>query len=364
MAFLKKYYAKHLPDSLLAKYVLNEATTVESRRVEEWIAADEKNLRYIEGLMIIIENCRQPPQITSEIEQAAWEGFWQNTQNSQTITMLVGPVFQFARWAKVAAILVLIVGLAAGIYTINRHQRQPAVVMNEIQGDGKHTDTLPDGSQVLLDRHSKLFYPSVFADSQRDVELEGTCFFSVAHNSNKPFRIKVEDILVTVVGTSFTIQSDSAKTEIRVHTGIVEVTRHAHSLRLFKDEKISVLATDTTLIKASPDTSQPVNHPQLTRQNPIRKDAQIPPTGLEEQKKIVKNIISDIINQHIVPGKDSIEWFGLTDKEFIINGVKQAEGTHQKFRKKYPIKPDYGFYFGPVQMTGKGAFINKEDINP
>lgn len=364
MAFLKKYYPKRLPDSLLAKYVLNEATTIESRRVEEWIAANEKNRHYIEGLMIISENCRQPPQITSEIEQAAWEGFWQNTQNSQTIAMPGNSVSQFTRWAKVAAILVLIIGLAAVIYTTNRHQRRPAIVMNEIQGDGKHTDTLPDGSLVLLDNHSKLFYPSIFADSQRAVELEGTCFFSIAHNFHKPFRIKVEDILVTVVGTSFTIQGDSVKTEIRVHTGIVEVARHAHSLRLFKDEKISILVTDTTLVKVSPDTSQPVNHPPVSHQNQTKKDVQIFPDELGAQKKIVKNIISDIIRHHIVPGKDSIEWFGLTDKEFIINGVKQPEGTHQKFRKKYPVKPDYGFYFGPVQMTGKGAFITKEDINP
>lgn len=363
MALLKKYYYKRLPDSLLAKYVLNETTTIESRRVEEWMAANEKNRRYIEGFTILIEKCGQPQQITSEIEQAAWEDFWQSTQNSQTIATPARSVYQLARWARVAAILILIVGLAAGLYTINNHQRQPAIVMNEIEGDGIHTDTLPDGSRVLLGNQSKLFYPSIFADSQRNVELEGTCFFSVTHNSHKPFRIKVEDILVTVVGTSFTIQSDSGKTEIRVHTGIVEVARHTHSLRLFKGEKLSVLTTDTTLVKVSPDTSRPVNRPSVTRRNPTRKDAEISPDELEEQKKIVKNIISDIISQRIVTEKDSIEWFVLTDKEFIINGVKQAESTHLKFRKKYPVKPEYGFYFGPVQMTGKGAFITKEDLN-
>ena len=362
MALLKKYYQKGIPDSLLAKYVVNETTSIESGRIEKWIAANEKNRHYMEGLTIIIENCRQPQQITPEIEQASWESFWQSTQNHQGIETPARSVYRLGRWTRVAAILVLIVGLAVGLYTINRHQ-PPPIVMKEIQGDGIHTDTLPDGSQVLLDNQSKLFYPSIFADSQRNVELQGTCFFSVTHNSHKPFRIKVKDILVTVVGTSFTIQSDSGKTEIRVHTGIVEVARHAHSLRLFKGEKLSVLVTDTTLVKVYPDTSQPANRPLVTRQNPARKDAKISPDELEGQKKIVKNIISDIISQRIVPGKDSIEWFGLTDKEFIINGVKQAESTHQKYRKKYPVKPDYGFYFGPVQMTGKGAFITKEDIN-
>jgi transmembrane sensor len=363
MAFLKKYYQKGIADSLLAKYVVNETTSSESSKIEKWIAANEKNRHYVEGFIMIIENCRQPQQITPEIEQASWESFWQSTQNHQTKTTPAHSVYQPGRWTRVAAILVLIVGLALGLYTINRQHKQPAIVMKKIQGDGIHTDTLPDGSQVLLDNHSKLFYPSIFADSQRNVELEGTCFFSVAHNSHKSFRIKVKDILVTVVGTSFTIQSDSGKTEIRVHTGIVEVTRHTHSLRLFKNEKLSVLVTDTTLVKVYPDTSQPVNRPSVTRQNTVRKDAKISPDELEGQKKIVKNIISDIISQRIVPGKDSIEWFGLTDKEFIINGIKQTESTHQKFRKKYPVKPDYGFYFGPVQMTGKGAFITKEDIN-
>ncbi|NII28638.1 hypothetical protein HB364_26375 [Pseudoflavitalea sp. X16] len=361
MAGLKKYYQKGIPDSLLAKYVVNETTSIESSRIEKWITANEKNRHYMEGLIMIIENCRQPQQITPEIEQAAWEGFWQSTQNPRTRAIPARSVYRLGRWARAAAILILIVGLAVGLYTINRHQ-PPPIVMREIHGDGIHADTLPDGSQVLLDNHSKLFYPSIFADSQRNVELEGTCFFSVTHDTHKPFRIKVEDILVTVVGTSFTIQSDSGKTEIQVYTGIVEVTRHAHSLRLYKGEKLSVLVTDTTLAKVSPDTSQPVNRPSVTRQNAARKDAKISPDELEEQKKIAKNIISDIISQRIVPGKDSIEWFGLTDKEFIINGVKQTEKTHQEFRKKYPVKPDYGFYFGPVQMTGKGAFITREDI--
>lgn len=362
MALLKKYYQKGIPDSLLAKYVVNETTSIESGRIEKWITANEKNRHYMDGLIMIIENCRQPQQITPEIEQVAWESFWQSTQNHHAIATPARSVYRPGRWTRVAAILVLIVGLAVVLYTINRHQ-PPPIVMKEIQGDGIHTDTLPDGSQVLLDNQSKLFYPSNFADSQRNVELEGTCFFSVTHNSHKPFRIKIKDILVTVVGTSFTIQSDSGKTEIRVNTGIVEVTRHAHSLRLFKGEKLSVLVTDTTLVKVYPDTSQPVSRPLVTRQNTARKDPKVSPDELEGQKKIVKNIISDIISQRIVPGKDSIEWFGLTDKEFIINGVKQAESTHQKYRKKYPVKPDYGFYFGPVQMTGKGAFITKEDIN-
>jgi hypothetical protein len=184
----------------------------------------------------------------------------------------------------------------------------------------------------------------------------------VAHNSYKPFRIKVKDILVTVVGTSFTILSDSGKTEIRVHTGIVEVTRHAHSLRLFENEKLSVSVTDTSLVKMDSIMSQPASRPPATQQKAVSKDAEMPPYELEGQKKIVKDIISDIVSHRIVPVKDSIEWFGLTDKELIINGIKQAESTYQKFRKKYPVKPDYGFYFGPVQMIGKGAFLTKEDI--
>lgn len=351
-----------LPDSLLAKYVVNETTSIESNRVEEWMAANDKNRKYVEGLFMIIANCRQVQKITPENEQAAWENFWQRTENSKTSPTPIRSIYYSVKWVKVAAILILIVGVAGLLYTINRQKVQPYLVMKEIQGDGIRTDTLPDGSQVLLGNNAKMFYPSLFTDSQRNVELEGTCFFSVAPDTHKPFRIKADDILVTVLGTSFTIKSDSGKTEIIVHRGIVEVTRHNHSLKLFRDEKLSVLATDTTLVKAIADTSPPAKRLSVTQQNDTKKSASIPTDEIGKQKKIIRNIIFDITGQRIVE-KDSIKWFGLTDKEFIINGAKQPESIHQKFKKKYPVKHDYGFYYGPVQMAGKGAFITKEDIN-
>jgi transmembrane sensor len=66
---------------------------------------------------------------------------------------------------------------------------------------------LPDGSKVWLNAASSIHYPVVFADSCRVVEITGEAYFEVVHNPQKPFRVKVGNEVIQVLGTHFNINA-------------------------------------------------------------------------------------------------------------------------------------------------------------
>lgn len=109
--------------------------------------------------------------------------------------------------------------------TINSLETPPA---------GQFHLTLPDGSEVWLNNASRLTYPTSFDGADRQVELSGEAFFQIAKNPNKPFRVKVRDELVQVLGTSFNINSysDEPAVATTLVDGAIAVDHKGKSFRL------------------------------------------------------------------------------------------------------------------------------------
>ncbi|MCK4701423.1 MAG: FecR family protein [Bacteroidales bacterium] len=66
---------------------------------------------------------------------------------------------------------------------------------------------LPDGSKVWLNYGSCLKFPQKFAGQTRTVELQGECYFEIAHNEQKPFIIETGELQVLVKGTEFNLMA-------------------------------------------------------------------------------------------------------------------------------------------------------------
>jgi len=90
---------------------------------------------------------------------------------------------------------------------------------------------LPDGSRVWLNNASSLRYPTSFTGNTREVELSGEAYFEVAKDAAKPFKVKVNDMDVNVLGTSFNIMAykDEVATKTTLLSGTVRVSRGAAS---------------------------------------------------------------------------------------------------------------------------------------
>ncbi|WEK37503.1 MAG: DUF4974 domain-containing protein [Candidatus Pseudobacter hemicellulosilyticus] len=68
--------------------------------------------------------------------------------------------------------------------------------------------TLPDGTRVWLNAASSIRFPTIFAGTERRVEITGEVYFEVAQHSAKPFRVNVSGAAeIDVLGTSFNINA-------------------------------------------------------------------------------------------------------------------------------------------------------------
>ncbi len=84
---------------------------------------------------------------------------------------------------------------------------------------------MDDGTQVLLNRYSKIRYKKQFESDIRKVSLAGEAWFDVARDSLRPFVIDAGRATVEVLGTSFNVNAyeENPIVEITVESGVVAV---------------------------------------------------------------------------------------------------------------------------------------------
>lgn len=134
---------------------------------------------------------------------------------------------------------------------------------NEFQGGENGLFVhLDDGSSVWIKSEAKIKVNRFFKQL-RSVELEGVAFFDIA-SANEPFNIQTKDLEISVLGTSFTV--DSKNQEISVFDGIVEVIHSNHKAVVEKFEKLLVVEGVLTTRKTDGEKPDWVN-PELTFNN-------------------------------------------------------------------------------------------------
>lgn len=148
------------------------------------------------------------------------------------------PAFKY--FARIAAVLVLAIGLAIFLNKVVQQANTAAngYITQSAQNE-KVNLRLPDGSRVMLNRHSSVQYPATFNTQNRDVILSGEAYFEVSRNESLPFRVFVETSVVEVLGTSFNIRSVDTMVYLTVTSGLVKFYDNNNTqtqLQLTKDQ--------------------------------------------------------------------------------------------------------------------------------
>ncbi len=76
--------------------------------------------------------------------------------------------------------------------------------------------TLSDGTKVWLNSESSITYPTAFTNMNREVKITGEAYFEVSHDPSRPFKVKNNKAEVTVLGTSFNINTYEDEPDIKV----------------------------------------------------------------------------------------------------------------------------------------------------
>ncbi|MES2277190.1 MAG: M56 family metallopeptidase [Bacteroidota bacterium] len=96
------------------------------------------------------------------------------------------------------------------------------------------------------------------------------------------------------------------------------------------------------------------------QQAPVKHLPKAPDNSADEAR--VRGVIAALVQEKVVSTATDVDWFGLSVDALIVNGQKQPEALHQKLKEAYGIKPQYGLFFGPSQMTGTGIHLDKTDV--
>lgn len=135
-----------------------------------------------------------------------------------------------------------------------------AVVYNTlaVPRGGQFNIVLPDGSHVWLNAASTLKYPTAFKGADRRVEIQGQGYFEVAKNTKQPFFVKVNDMEVQVLGTSFDVMAytDEKSVKTTLVEGAVNVNRGGNQLRLQPGQQAVLDHATGSLIMRRTDVDQ------------------------------------------------------------------------------------------------------------
>lgn len=95
---------------------------------------------------------------------------------------------------------------------------------------------LPDGSMVILNKHSMLEYGAAGA---RAVVLRGEGYFDIVHRPGQPFQVYTGKIVTRVLGTAFNIKAypTEGSIEVTVDHGKVQVLKGGTNVGLLSDEQ-------------------------------------------------------------------------------------------------------------------------------
>ena len=152
--------------------------------------------------------------------EASWARFQEAIQDAPA-----APVFSFSPFYKVAAAVIIAVGL--GLVFFNPWSAQEYIT----KAGEKLEVTLPDQSVITLNEMSSLTLARSFNEKERFVEFTGEAYFDIAENPDKPFIIQSGISEVRVLGTSFNVDAreDKEFVEVDVTSGRVSLSEIGNS---------------------------------------------------------------------------------------------------------------------------------------
>jgi ferric-dicitrate binding protein FerR (iron transport regulator) len=224
--------------NILLKHFLNETSEKEEKEIAKFKKSNSEEYAILSHLWK-----RNDIEVIDFDSSKAWEQVQLKIDANKS---KVRPIY--TKLMRVAAVAAILIAGMLSIYYLsetNNNQNRIEITSNE---KGKEI-ILADGSKVWLNKDAVLTYPEKFDKNTRNVELSGEAFFKIAKNPTKPFIVNMSNATVTVVGTSFNINSKENETEIVVATGTVKVSNGDNSKRKLITVGYSAKVSDNNIEK-------------------------------------------------------------------------------------------------------------------
>lgn len=133
-------------------------------------------------------------------------------------------------WKSLAVAASVAAVFAIGFTLYNMYVAVPVLTQTYACVTGKSSVMLPDGSKVILHKGSSISYDNSFSKTNREVSLEGEAYFDVAKDMKNTFVVNVDNVDITVHGTTFNVFEDDESVTVSLLEGSVDVTAETGSV--------------------------------------------------------------------------------------------------------------------------------------
>lgn len=218
----------------LLKYINNELTPDKRLEVSKWINRSDSNRQYFNCLRECFVLMTLPEERAPESEYTLFQKRFRLKGDSKTKGL-----FTKATLISAAAVIILFVAVGLSVFE-KEHDNYTNIIANNTSEI--LLQNLPDGSIIGLSPNSEIRYTPQFNQKNREIILNGTCYFDIEKNRELPFRIHPfdyacncgtdenakphKDILIEVTGTRFyttTTSADSNLLELALQEGSVNI---------------------------------------------------------------------------------------------------------------------------------------------
>lgn len=196
-----------------ARYFAGESPVEEIEQIQSWVSLEEENSEEFDRLRTIWQDVGTLKNLSVKVDVSA---AFARVKAKKELYEHPSEKSLFAQVWKVAAVVVL--AAAALVYYFQSQPEEMRFVAEAVE-----EVSMPDGSQITLNAGSSLTYNDDFGKDLRNVQLEGEAFFDVERDPEKPFVISMNDVTVTVLGTSFNVKSEENQINVSVVTGRVQI---------------------------------------------------------------------------------------------------------------------------------------------
>lgn len=126
---------------------------------------------------------------------------------------------------------------------------------------GQYQLTLADGSDVWLNAASSIRFPVSFTGKERSVEVTGEVYFEVAKNANKPFKVLLNGMEITVLGTHFNVNgyADEPATTTTLLEGSVKIIKGTAAVVLAPGQQAKLTGNGKVILIRDPDVEKAVS---------------------------------------------------------------------------------------------------------
>lgn len=187
-----------------------------------------------ERLEAILDSCRPEAYDNSRIKSLV-HGRILADKLARTRRML-----KVSMWSGAAACIGLLCMIGArfisteptiDLSTATMAQADEAGYHELVVDPGKRVDmTLPDGTRLVANSHSRVLYPERFTGDERRIYADGEVYLEVTKDAGHPFVVQSRGFDVKVLGTTFNICNTSDSTaQVVLVEGSVELTTELDS---------------------------------------------------------------------------------------------------------------------------------------